>query len=48
MSKGRGSNIGIPSTSMNKKGFTKVEIGNSIEDTKTNILHSLYMQLDAL
>jgi hypothetical protein len=48
MRKGRGLKIVLPSTSKNTIGITKAEIGNLIEDMKTNILNSLSMQLDAL
>jgi hypothetical protein len=48
MRKGRGSKTILPSTSKSTTGVTKAEIGNLIEDMKTNILNSLSMQLDAL
>jgi hypothetical protein len=48
MRTGRGLKIVLPSTSKNTTGITKAEIVNLIEDTKTNILSSLSMQLDAL
>ena len=48
MRKGRGLKIVFPSTSKNTNGLTIAEIGNLIEDMKTNILNYLSMQLDAL
>jgi len=50
MRKGRGSKIVLPSTSKNTNttGVIKAEIGNLIEDMKTEILNYLSMQLDTL